>query len=153
MRKLHGGIVSIYRQVWYSGLMRTIPYLHDFISELPDHIKEDISRLSTERTLSRGDAAYRKGDPPGEVFRLLEGAVKLCNYSLDGREMIAGEFRPGDCFGEMGVIDGLPLNRGDGGGDDHEDTTPGASGIAAIPKTGKSPRPGRGSDMEPNPAG
>ncbi|MCP5191158.1 MAG: Crp/Fnr family transcriptional regulator [Pseudomonadales bacterium] len=88
--------------------MRTIPYLHDFISELPDHIKEDISRLSTERTLSRGDAAYRKGDPPGEVFRLLEGAVKLCNYSLDGREMIAGEFRPGDCFGEMGVIDGLP---------------------------------------------
>ena len=88
--------------------MKTIPYLHDFIGELPEQIKEEISRLSTERHLARGEAAYRQGDSPNEIFRLLEGAVKLCNYSLDGREMVAGEFRPGDCFGEMGVIDGLP---------------------------------------------
>ena len=88
--------------------MRTIPYLHDFISELPEQVKEEISRLSTDRRLTRGEAAYRRGDSPNEIFRLVEGAVKLCNFTLDGREMVAGEFRPGDCFGEMGVIDGLP---------------------------------------------
>lgn len=88
--------------------MRQVPYLHDFISELPMHIKQEISRLSAERHLARGEAAYRKGDRSEEIFQLLEGAVRLCNYTLDGREMITTEFRVGDCFGEMGVIDALP---------------------------------------------
>ena len=42
------------------------------------------------------------------MFQLITGGVKLCNYSIDGREFVAAEFRPGDCVGEMGLIDGLP---------------------------------------------
>ncbi len=46
------------------------------------------------------------------------------------------------------VIDGLPLNRGSDDDDQRED--PGASGIAAIPKAGKAPRPSRdGIEVEP----
>lgn len=85
-----------------------IPYLHDFISELPELVQEEIARQSTLRHLTTGEAVYRKGAPPVEVFRLVDGAIKLCNYTLDGVEIIAGELRPGDCFGEMGVIDGMP---------------------------------------------
>ncbi|MCB1678081.1 MAG: Crp/Fnr family transcriptional regulator [Halioglobus sp.] len=88
--------------------MRAIPHLHDFISELPDPVQREYERLGTVRKLARGEAAYRKDDPPLELFRLLEGGIKLCNYSLHGAEIIMGEFRPGDCFGEMGIIDGLP---------------------------------------------
>ncbi len=88
--------------------MKVIPYLHDFIGDLPEAIQADIEKASSVRCYAKGEAVYRKDDQPAEVYRLLEGAVKLCNYSLDGAEIIAGEFRPGDCFGEMGVIDGLP---------------------------------------------
>lgn len=46
------------------------------------------------------------------------------------------------------MIDGLPLNRGSDDDDQRED--PGASGIAAIPKAGKAPRPSRdGIEVEP----
>ncbi|MFT5482071.1 MAG: CRP/FNR family cyclic AMP-dependent transcriptional regulator [Halieaceae bacterium] len=88
--------------------MRTIPHLHDFISELPELVQAEIARLSTTRQVTAGEAVYRAGDPSTEIFRLIEGAVKLCNYTLDGAEIITGEFRPGDCFGDTGVIDGLP---------------------------------------------
>jgi CRP-like cAMP-binding protein len=88
--------------------MRVIPYLHDFVSGLPEHIQSEFERLSTVRHLARGEAAYRKDDPALELFRLLEGGIKLCNYSLDGAEIVTGEFRPGDCFGDMGIFDGLP---------------------------------------------
>ena len=88
--------------------MRAIPYLHDFIRELPELVQEEIARLSSVRLLATGEAAYRKGDPSLEVFRLLEGAVKLCSSSLEGMEIVTGEFRPGDCFGDIGVIDGMP---------------------------------------------
>lgn len=88
--------------------MRAIPHLHDFISELPQQVQAEIERLGTVRKLAKGEAAYHRNDPPDELFRLLEGAVKLCNYTLDGVEIVAGEFRPGDCFGEMGILDGLP---------------------------------------------
>lgn len=88
--------------------MKIIPHLHDYISELPPEVRKDIEACSTLRHLAKGEAAYRKDEPSVELFQLLEGAIKLCNFSLDGTELISGKFRPGDCFGEMGVIDGLP---------------------------------------------
>jgi len=88
--------------------MKTIPHLHDFVSGLPGHVQAEMERLSSVRPVRRGQHVYRMGEPPRELYRLLEGAIKICNYSLDGGEIITGEFRPGDCFGEMGLIDGLP---------------------------------------------
>ena len=88
--------------------MRTIPRMHDFISELSDPVRAELESLSAVRRVTKGEAVYARGDESRELYRLLEGAVKLCNYSLDGKEILMGEFRPGDCFGEMGLIDGLP---------------------------------------------
>jgi len=88
--------------------MRTIPHLHDFISGLPDSVQQEMERLCTIRSVNKGEALYCKDDESLKVYRLLDGAIKLCNYSLDGKEISMGELRPGDCLGEMGLIDGLP---------------------------------------------
>lgn len=88
--------------------MKTIIDLHDFIRELPIAIKQEIEQFSKVRKLDKGETVYCQGDPPLEMYRILEGAVKLCNYSLDGAEIVMGELLPGDCFGDMGLIDGLP---------------------------------------------
>jgi len=82
--------------------------MHDFLSGLPESVVEEFSRQSTQRTFAEGESVYRKGEPSEYVYRIGSGAIKLCNYSPDGDEIISGEFRQGDCFGEMGVIDGLP---------------------------------------------
>jgi cell division protease FtsH len=48
------------------------------------------------------------------------------------------------------VIAGQPLNRGSNDDEPGQDT--GGAGIAAIPKTGKAPRPARDDGLEPEPA-
>ncbi len=88
--------------------MKTIPNLHDFIHLLPKEIQDEILELSTERSLSKDEILYCKGDPSVELYRLVQGAIKLCIYSREGREHLVGELLPGDCLGEMGLMDGLP---------------------------------------------
>lgn len=88
--------------------MKVIQHMHDFVSELSPAAREKFESLCVQRQVSKGEAVYRQGDDPNELFQVVEGAVKICNYSLEGREVITGELLPGDCFGEMGLIDGLP---------------------------------------------
>jgi CRP-like cAMP-binding protein len=88
--------------------MKVIQHMHDFVSELSPAARARFEQLCTQRTVSKGEAVYRQGDAPNEVYQVAEGAVKICNFSLEGREVITGQFQPGDCFGEMGLIDGLP---------------------------------------------
>ncbi len=88
--------------------MKTIPHMHDYFSELPEPVRQEIESRCRQRKVCKGDALYRQGDSPDEMYQLITGGVKLCNYSVDGREFVAAEFRPGDCVGEMGLIDGLP---------------------------------------------
>jgi CRP-like cAMP-binding protein len=88
--------------------MKTIPHMHDYFSDLPESVRLDLEARSRQRKVCKGEAVYRHGDTPLEMYQLITGGVKLCNYSIDGREFIGAEFRPGDCVGEMGLIDGLP---------------------------------------------
>ncbi|TDG12840.1 Crp/Fnr family transcriptional regulator [Seongchinamella unica] len=88
--------------------MRVIPHMHAFVSELSPEARQAFEELSVLRRVGKGEAVYRQGDKPNELYQLVEGRVRLCNYSLEGREVVSGEFQPGDCFGEMGLIDGLP---------------------------------------------
>jgi len=88
--------------------MKTIPHMHDYFSELPEAVRLDIESRSRQRKVCKGETVYCQGDEPNEMYQLITGGIKLCNYSIDGREFVAAEFRPGDCVGEMGLIDGLP---------------------------------------------
>ncbi len=88
--------------------MKTIPHMHDYFSALPEPVLKEIESRSRQRKVRRDEAVYRQGDTPHEMYQLITGGLKLCNYSSDGREFVSAEFRPGDCVGEMGLIDGLP---------------------------------------------
>jgi CRP-like cAMP-binding protein len=88
--------------------MKAVPNFHNFIDTLPETVRSDIDAASSERRVAQGQCIYRQGDESHEMYQLVSGAVRMCNYSSDGREVITGSFLPGDCFGEMGLIDGLP---------------------------------------------
>lgn len=88
--------------------MKVIPHMHDFICELPAAAREEFCELSMIREIKGGCTLYRQGDSSDSIYQLVDGKVKLCNYTQDGKESTAGEFQPGDCFGEMGFIDGMP---------------------------------------------
>lgn len=88
--------------------MRVIPQMHDFVSGLPPKGREAFERLSTVISVAAGSPVYRQGDESNEVYQLVDGAVRLCNFTEEGREVVTAEFQAGDCIGEMGMVDGLP---------------------------------------------
>lgn len=88
--------------------MKTIPHMHDMFGALPEAVRQDIDSRSRQRKVCKGETVYCQGDTPDEMYQLVTGGIKLCNYSIEGGEFVAAEFCPGDCFGEMGLIDGLP---------------------------------------------
>lgn len=74
----------------------------------PDELVE-ISQDIIERRFQAGEIIFREGDP-GRVFYLVKsGQVRIFVNGLDGSEtsvILIG--RPGQIFGELAVIDGLP---------------------------------------------
>lgn len=87
--------------------MKTIPHLHDLFGSLPESIREELAAVTTPRHFLAGEPVYRQGDEASEMYQVIAGCVRLCNFSYDGKEVELSRFRPGDCFGEMALIDGL----------------------------------------------
>ena len=48
-----------------------------------------------------------QGDTPDGLYLVAAGGVRVIRHSADAQVALA-TFEPGDCFGEMGVIDGKP---------------------------------------------
>lgn len=88
--------------------MKPIPHLHDFLTDLPSQIREEIYAAMTLRSVGAEEFVYQQGQPPEFMAQVVDGEVKLCIYSAEGREVTTASFRDGDCFGELGLIDGLP---------------------------------------------
>lgn len=64
---------------------------------------------SLETVISCGKASrftglYEMGDSSGQVFFLLDGTVKTCTMSNDGREVIKTILHPVSMFGELGLV-------------------------------------------------
>jgi CRP-like cAMP-binding protein len=55
-----------------------------------------------------GEMLYRKGDPTGGFFGVVQGAFKVSTLGEDGREGILSVVEAGNWFGEASLIDGLP---------------------------------------------
>ena len=48
----------------------------------------------------RQEAVFQEGDTARFYYQILDGAVKMTNLNLDGREFIQGIFKSGESFGE-----------------------------------------------------
>lgn len=88
--------------------MQPILHLHDFLTDLPIAIREEIYAAMQIRHVATEEFVYQQGHNPDFMAQVIDGEVKLCIYSTEGREIITASFRSGDCFGELGLIDGLP---------------------------------------------
>ena len=55
-----------------------------------------------------GEMLYRKGDPVGGFYGVVQGAIKVSTLGGDGREGILSVVEAGNWFGEASLVDGLP---------------------------------------------
>ena len=64
-----------------------------------------LARASEERGYAEDSALFHQGDVGDEVFVIISGRVQTL-YAESGGERRAANLGPGDCIGEMSVIDG-----------------------------------------------
>lgn len=53
-----------------------------------------------------GTVLIREGEPADAMFALLSGAVRVSRRQAGGAEVAIGTLGPGECFGEMALLDG-----------------------------------------------
>ncbi|MGQ9731816.1 MAG: Crp/Fnr family transcriptional regulator [Candidatus Zipacnadales bacterium] len=78
------------------------------LAELP---KEDLEALVStfrRKTFTKGEVLVKAGGPGGSVFFIERGQVRISLPGIGGREITVAHLGPGDCFGEMSMLDGEP---------------------------------------------
>ena len=76
-----------------------------FASLKPEQLQSLPGKLR-RRHYQRGEVIFHQDDPADRMHIIIEGRVKISITSEDGREKDIALFQPGDCFGEMALLDG-----------------------------------------------
>lgn len=63
-----------------------------------------LARASRFVTVDKGDFLFLQHDPADALYILCAGEMVVVLTSIDGREMIIDELKPGDCFGEVALL-------------------------------------------------
>jgi CRP-like cAMP-binding protein len=71
----------------------------------PPQRKAIVSKLE-RRDFQPGDAIIARAEPSTEVYFLISGRVRACNFSEEGKEVQFEDLEAGAMFGELAAIDG-----------------------------------------------
>ncbi|MEM1264388.1 MAG: Crp/Fnr family transcriptional regulator [Pseudomonadota bacterium] len=94
--------------VTYDGNLNPIYPEHTFLGQISPETKAELERLWTPTRYSAKQIVLSTEETSLDVLFLLEGDVRVANYSPKGREVLFSNIEEGDCFGEFAVIDGAP---------------------------------------------
>jgi CRP-like cAMP-binding protein len=79
---------------------------------LPDPTLERLASLAARRVCQKGAVIFSQGDPGDALFGVASGRVRISASGAGGREVFLNIMEPGDTFGEIAVMDGLPRTAG-----------------------------------------
>lgn len=88
-------------KLWYLKHIR----LFDGIS--PSEMQE-MEKITRMEEVKKRQPFYLPGDPSSNVYLLKRGRVKLANTAASGKEVTFDILEPGEVFGELEVLEGLP---------------------------------------------
>jgi CRP-like cAMP-binding protein len=75
---------------------------------LADATLDGIAALAVKRTYYKGSVIFSQGDEGDALFGVASGRVRISASASGGREVFLNIMEPGDTFGEIAVMDGLP---------------------------------------------
>lgn len=86
--------------------MLEIPNLHNWRTDLSAQATAELDEKLSLRKVSANEAIYSSGDKSTSGYQIVSGRVKICNYTVDGGELILSNLHRGDCVGDLGLITG-----------------------------------------------
>ncbi len=88
--------------------MIKVSHLHNWMQDLDADTVAEIQSKMILKLFSDEQLVYAQGDEADCLYQVRSGRVKVCNFSPEGKEIMFSALRPGDCFGEMSLIDQQP---------------------------------------------
>ena len=79
---------------------------------LPDSAIERIAALAVKRNYGKGEVVFSQGDRGDALYGVASGRVRISATGTGGQEVFLSIMEPGDTFGEIAVMDGLPRTAG-----------------------------------------
>jgi len=86
------------------SLLKIIP----MFAGLSESQLEQIAKMAVRRKVPRNTTIVHAGDSTDSLFVIVSGSAKVLNRDVEGNEVILTLLSAGECFGEMGLIDGSP---------------------------------------------
>ncbi len=81
---------------------------HYLFRDLDAVVVERIAALAVTRRLQAGEVLFLKGDEGDALYCVLKGQVRISTTGPRGRTVILTMMGPGDVFGEIALLDGMP---------------------------------------------
>ena len=81
---------------------------HPFFRGLDNRIVEALVLRAVTKKVKRGTLLFRKGEPGSSLHVVCTGAVRVSAPSEQGKDAVFSLFVPGEIFGEIAFLDGLP---------------------------------------------
>ncbi len=77
-------------------------------SDLSDEDLSDIEKIVKKKKYTKNEIILYQFDPGDSLYIISRGKVKVVLFSKDGKEVLLSNLGPGEFFGEMSLLDGLP---------------------------------------------
>jgi CRP-like cAMP-binding protein len=81
---------------------------HPLTSWLAAAELDRLAALARSQRFERGEQVFARGEPGGAILLVLSGAVRVTAAARSGAEIVYSVVQAGECFGEIGLLDGRP---------------------------------------------
>ena len=81
---------------------------HFLFRDLDSEVIEHIAKLGVKCQLGATEVLFFKGDPGDALYGVLSGRIRISTSAPSGKEIILSVMEPGDMFGEIALLDGMP---------------------------------------------
>lgn len=78
----------------------------NWIAQLPQHVEAEVRAAMKPRLVKAGEAIYRFGEEADATYQVINGSIQSSNVTAEGKEILLHIMQPGECFGEIGLIEG-----------------------------------------------
>jgi CRP-like cAMP-binding protein len=87
---------------------RSVLARHEFFKDLPPPALQRLAARARVATYPARAGIFAKGDEGRGLLAVMRGLVKISVLGEDGREVVLNRIGPGEVFGEVALLDGLP---------------------------------------------
>ncbi len=78
------------------------------LAGLPDDVRELVEAAFVPVHYTFGESIIAEGDAADGFYVIASGVARAIGHGEDGKEVALGVLRPGDSFGEDGLLEGAP---------------------------------------------